>query len=336
MRPLFHSHLVNGSRGDPVLYVDCLFERRALLFDLGDIHALPPRKLMRTSHVFVSHAHMDHFMGFDWMLRILLGRERALHLFGPRGFLQQVEHKLNAYTWNLVHNYTADFTLHVTELLNRHQAIRASFHCMHAFHRENEQALELHEGTILDEPAMTVRFDVLDHGGTPCIAYALQESAHINIWKNRLAEMGLPVGAWLRELKQAVLRGEPDDFILRVHWREHESAKERVVSLRELTPALRVVPGQKLAFVTDVSWQPGNVARIGELAERADMLYIEAAFMQRDAGHAKAKHHLTAAQAGLIARDARVGMVVPMHISPRYQGNDMEQLYQEILTAYGK
>jgi len=127
MRPIFHANLVNGAGGDPALFVDCLFEHRALLFDLGDIRALPPRKLLRVSHVFVTHAHMDHFIGFDWMLRILLGRERDLKLFGPPGFLAQVEHKLSAYTWNLVHNYASDFTLRVTELDGTGSARRASF-----------------------------------------------------------------------------------------------------------------------------------------------------------------------------------------------------------------
>ena len=37
MRPLFHPKLVNDPFGDPALYVDCLFEKRALMFDLGDI-----------------------------------------------------------------------------------------------------------------------------------------------------------------------------------------------------------------------------------------------------------------------------------------------------------
>ena len=100
MRPTFSLQLVNPPFGDPGLLVDFLFEKRALLFDLGDIRALPPRKLLRISHVFVSHTHMDHFFGFDWLLRISLGRPNAIELFGPPGILAQVEAKLSAYTWN--------------------------------------------------------------------------------------------------------------------------------------------------------------------------------------------------------------------------------------------
>lgn len=74
MRPNVHCDLVNGPFGDPVLYAEIMFERRALLFDIGDISALPARKLMRVSHVFVSHAHMDHFADFDRLLRLTLGR----------------------------------------------------------------------------------------------------------------------------------------------------------------------------------------------------------------------------------------------------------------------
>lgn len=70
MRCLFEPRLVNEAFGEPGLYVDFRDERRALLFDLGDIRVLPPRKLMRLSHVFVTHAHMDHFAGFDHPARV--------------------------------------------------------------------------------------------------------------------------------------------------------------------------------------------------------------------------------------------------------------------------
>ena len=73
MRPFLHPRLINGRTGDPALYVETLFEARAILFDLGDIAALPPRKIHRLEHVLVSHTHIDHFVGFDQLLRILVG-----------------------------------------------------------------------------------------------------------------------------------------------------------------------------------------------------------------------------------------------------------------------
>ena len=76
MKPVLHAQLVNSPFGDPCLYIDFLFERRALQFDLGDISRLSARKLLRISHIFVSHTHMDHFIGFDSIVRVCLG---ALH-----------------------------------------------------------------------------------------------------------------------------------------------------------------------------------------------------------------------------------------------------------------
>lgn len=82
MRPNMHCHLINGPFGDPAVYADVMFERRAFLFDLGDVSTLAPKKLLRVTHVFVSHAHMDHFAGFDHLLRLLLGREKLFRLYG--------------------------------------------------------------------------------------------------------------------------------------------------------------------------------------------------------------------------------------------------------------
>ncbi len=83
MKPLFQSQLLNNPFEDPVLFVDFLFERRALLFDLGSIRNLSPRKILRVSDIFVSHAHMDHFADFDWLLRHVVGRDKRIRMYGP-------------------------------------------------------------------------------------------------------------------------------------------------------------------------------------------------------------------------------------------------------------
>ena len=328
MRPLFHPSLINDPFGDPGLYVDCLFEKRALLFDLGDIRRLAPRKILRVSHVFVSHTHMDHFIGFDWLLRVCLGREKSMHLFGPAHFLDQVEHKLAAYTWNLVQNYATDFTLYVTEVHADGQARRATFRCQGAFRREQETAFTLSDGLLLDEEMFGVRALTLDHK-TPCLAFALQEKSHVNIWKNRLAEKGLSTGPWLRELKQAVLRGEPDATLVHVG-----RGEDGYLPLGELKAhILRIVPGQKIAYVTDVVYHEQNAARIVELARDADLLFIESTFLQQDAARAAEKYHLTAHQAGLLARAAGAKSVVPFHFSPTYSGQE-DVVREELERAY--
>src|SRR6266702_3297780 len=70
-------------------------------------------------------------------------------------------------------------------------------------------------GVLCDEPTHRVSAAILEHG-TPCLAFALREAAHVNIWKNRLSEHGLPVGPWLRSLKQAVVERRADDHLIRI------------------------------------------------------------------------------------------------------------------------
>lgn len=322
MKPLFQPHMVNGCFEDPVLYLDFLFEKRALLFDLGDIRALAPRKLLRVSHIFVSHTHMDHFADFDWLLRLCLGREKRLRLFGPSGFIDHVAHKLGAYTWNLVHNYETDLTLEVTELHSKEVGRRAMFCCRKAFVREDQVQLNLPGGVLVDEPAFRVRGAVLDHG-IPCLGFAVEEKGHVNLWKNRLEELGLPVGPWLRDLKQAVLRHQPDDTPIRAWWWEEGVIRERCFPLGELrTQVVRIAPGQKVSYIVDVAYHQENARRIVALVQGSNTLFIEGGFLQEDASLAARKCHLTAHQAALLAREAGVQKVVPIHFSPRYSGRE--------------
>ncbi len=332
MKPLFHPRLVNGVFEDPGVYVDFLFEKRALLFDLGDLRALAPRKLLRLSDIFVSHAHMDHFFGFDWLLRVCLGRDRLIRLYGPPGFLTQVERRLGAYTWNLVEGYAADLTFEVTEIAPGGRARRARFRCRTAFTREDETALDLSAGVAREEAAFRVRYAILDHR-TPCLAFALEEMQHVNVWKSRLQALGLPPGPWLRELKRVAVTAAADSTPFPVRWQAHGRLEERWLPLGELRSLLHVVPGQKIAYVTDVVDHEDNAARIAALAAGADILFIEAPFLDADRERAARRHHLTARQAGALARRAGAKSVVPFHFSPVY-GDREQALRQELATAF--
>jgi len=336
MRPIFTAQLVNEAFGDPGVYVDFRFERRALLFDLGDNSALPPRKLLRLSHVFVSHTHMDHFIGFDRLVRICVGRHAALALFGPPGFIDRVEHRLASYTWDRVDRYDQALVVTATEVDAGHRTASARFDTRRGFAREALPAGAAPEGILVDEEQFRVRCALLDHR-TPCLGFAIEEKTHVNVWKNRLVEMGLETGPWLAELKHAALEGRADDAPIRVWWREAQGVHERFVPYGELKAVLEFVPGQKLGYVTDVVFHDANFERIVELVRGADVLFIETVFLDEDVAHASEKQHLTARQAGRIARAAGARNVVPFHFSPRYteRAADLQRELEAALQGAG-
>jgi len=323
MRCLFEPRLVNDTFGDPGLYVDFRDERRALLFDLGDITVLPPRKLMRVSHVFVTHTHMDHFAGFDHLLRVVLGRKAGLMLFGGPDFVAQVEHKLHAYTWNVVHRYD-ELVLDVCEIGTDGRGRRARFSSRTRFKREANASFEWSGDIVHDEATFRVRGRFVDHD-IPCLSYAIEEKAHVNVAKDRLEALGVGVGPWLRELKHAVLTGASGTTPIDVQWRDRDGEHAMAGTVDELCHLiLDIAPGQRIGYVTDLRNTEANVKVLSALLEDVDVLFIESVFLDEDAEHGARKNHLTAGQAGRIARTVRAKTVKPFHFSPRYEGRAAE------------
>lgn len=336
MRPIFHAELVNPAFGDPGLFIDLKFENRALLFDIGDITRLPTRKLLRVRDVFVSHTHMDHFAGFDHLLRVCVGREAGVNVYGPPPFLDQVEHKLHGYTWNLVDSYASEFTILAHEWQPDGHLRRARFSTRHGFRRENLSDSAASDGVLLQAPHFQVRARPFDHHGLPSLAFAFEEHTRINVWKNRLDELGLPTGPWLTDLKRLVREGAPDDTPVQVHWRTREGSRDETFALGELKrKVLEFVPGQRVCYVTDVAGHEVNSRALVDFLRAADVAFIEAVFMEADAEHAANKAHLMAVQAGAIARTAGVKSAVPFHFSTRYFGRESE-IRNEFELAFGK
>jgi len=334
MRPSVHAELINRTFGDPGVYIDLKFERRAILFDIGDIAALPARKLLRISDIFVSHTHMDHFSGFDHLLRVCLGRDTGVSLYGPSRFIAQVEHKLAAYTWNLVQNYQTEFVVIAHEIDRRGRVQRAQFRSRGRFEREAMADAMADEGVLLQAPLFRVRTMPLEHHDITSLAFAFEESVHINVWKNRLQELRLPTGPWLTELKREVRADAPDSTPIRVHWRTRDGSHDQTIALGELKQnVLEFVPGQKVCYVTDVADNEHNRTALAAFVRGADLLFIEAVFLDADRKHAERKAHLTARAAGEIARTAEVKSAVPFHFSPRYLGRE-DELRQEFAGAW--
>lgn len=333
MRPSLYPRLVNGPYDDPGLFIPFLFEKRAFMFDLGDICSLLPRDILKITHVFITHTHMDHFIGFDRLLRIFLGREKILYFYGPKGFLKNVEGKFSGYEWNLVENYANQLIIHLTEVDSDH-LISKNYLCQNRFISTHPVVKQSFCSTIYQEPGLSVSTVILDHS-IPCLGFSIKERFHVNIKKEAVLSLGLEIGPWLKRFKNALLNQTDLDEEFEVRSGDNNSIKIRY-RLGDLVDRIALItPGQKVTYIADVVYNRENADKIIAFSKESDHLFIEGAFLESHKDIAKKKFHLTARQAGTIAGLARVKQLTLFHISPRYTG--MEALFQkEALTAFEK
>ncbi|MEY9212058.1 ribonuclease Z [Thermobifida halotolerans] len=137
------------------------------------------------------------------------------------------------------------------------------------------------------------------HHSIPTYGYRIAEPDSVRMLADRLAERGIR--------GPAVGRLKAEGFVV--------DAAGRRVELADHSVPRR---GQVFAFVMDTGLCDNAI----RLAEGADLLVIEATFLDADADLAERYRHLTAAQAGYVAARAGVRRVVLTHISERYGSDD--------------
>lgn len=329
VKSAFIPRLINGPFGDPGLHVHRRLQGTAIQFDLGRMDRFPAAEILKLTHVFVSHTHIDHFIGFDRLIRLFLARDATLSLWGPPGIIRNVAGKLAGYTWNLVDGYS--FALHVHEVAPE-RVTRALLRASTGFEVE-EQGSEPFTGVLYEDDELIVRTAILDHR-IPCLGFAAAEKARLNVRTDELQQLGIPPGRWLNELKQAIRTEQPDETQITARWRDDGITKETALSLGELRRRLIVeTPGQQIAYVVDTLFNRGNMEQIAELARGVDVFYCESLFLDVDRDQASKRHHLTARQAGTLARRAGAKRLEVFHFSPRYDGQ-ADRLYNEAAATF--
>lgn len=322
MSSSFHPSLVNGPFEDPCLHVRFLRERRAALFDAGNMGRLGAADILKISDIFISHTHIDHFIGFDTILRTSLRREETLRVYGPENIIDCVQGKLHAYTWNLIQMYPLAIEVHA---VSPSGIRRMRFDARDSF-RPMDMGSVPYTDTLLEGDGFRVRTVMLDHG-TPCMGYTLEEDFHINIDKAALTDMGLPVGPWLAGLKRAIRAQMEDGFELLI-----DGSPRTLGSLRQIATITR---GQKITYLTDISPTPDNVLRARDFAMGSDALYCEAYFLHADIERARERNHLTGRLSGWIARTARAHRFIPLHGSPKYR-SEPRNPHDEAVEEFGR
>jgi ribonuclease Z len=312
--------LVNGIFGDPLLHLLVRHQRRSILFDLGESGRLPARTAHHVTDVFISHAHMDHISGLQWLLRSRLGEYPACRLYGPPGLAGHVEGFLQSFLWDRIDDRGAVFEvaeLHGDQLLRyRLQAGLKG--------REELGTCPVDDGVLLKEPGFRVRAITLDHH-TPVLAFAHEPVRVLNVRKDRLFARGLEPGPWLTELKRQLLAENRSAVIRLPDGREETAGKLE----NEL---ILVSPGKNLVYATDFADTADNRERLVKFAHHAHTFFCEATFIEADVEHAKRNGHLTTRACGEIATEAGVSRLVPFHISRRYMKSP-GQVFDELREA---
>lgn len=328
MRSVFYPQLINGPFGDPALYVRHAHHREALLFDCGDLHLLPPGCRNRIGAVFISHAHIDHLIGFDSLLRGFLYSDHTLFLYGPPGIIDRIGHRLAGYTWNLFDDLA--FTLVVREW-GEGAGKEVRFEAARAFAPGEPTAFDCTGGLLHQTPHYQVRAVPLAHGDITSLAFSLEESLHIAIHKDALEREGLLPGPWLTRFKDLWRQGTDKEALLEVPL---ASGGTLHVSLGQLHRAIaHSEQGMKIAYATDASPSEENMQTIITLARQAHLLVIEAVFAHTDLDRARQRNHLTARLSGEIARAAEARKLLVFHHSPRYLHGE-ELLLNEAMAAF--
>lgn len=314
--------LVNGLFGDPLLHLRLRHRGRSLLFDLGDGSRLSARVAHRVSDVFISHAHMDHLSGFIWLLRSRIGVFPPCRLYGPPGLAAHISGLIQGFLWDRAGQRGPVFEVHELhgETLRRCR-LQAGRPAGKVF-----ESRPVADGIVHAEPGFRVRAVVLDHH-TPVLAYAFEPDSELNVRKDGLQRLGLPAGPWLGELKRCWITGDRDSRLT--------LPDGSVASVAGLAgDLLRISPGRRLVYATDLADTADNRGRLVDLAHNAHTLFLEAAFIEADRAHAREHGHLTAQACGEIAAAAAVSRLVPFHLSHRYV-DDPAVVYDEIAAVCG-
>lgn len=319
--------LYAGLLDDPVLLVNVRPTGRSLLFDCGQIHHLAKRVLRAIDAVFISHAHMDHFMGFDHLLRNNHVAPRTLRLFGPPGIADRVEHKLSGYDWNLAEENWCTFE--VSEV-HPDRLVRCKFKGSAGFRRGPRHSEPRTDTIIYRQDHLQVRAELGDHK-LPVLMFRVTEREAFLVDRQRLTTAGLIPGPWLRELKRRYHAADWGQDPVRVPKRT-DSGDQIDVAL-PAAELYRLIKGESapasIGYLSDLGMTAANLERIATLFAGVTLLVSECTFLAADEDKARKSFHLCTTDLNRITRLLRPRYLLPVHLGKAYL-NATDQLYAEL------
>ena len=225
---------------DPYLLIDFNNESLALLFDCGVRVWGKVKTILKIKYLFITHAHIDHLIGFDHILRTLLGETKTFIIFGPKGIWDRLNSKLASYDWDRADDQGLILEIH--ELGGGQETVR-THECRRRFAVVNEQHYSNESNIAVDLPQFRVSALEVDHGGSPCLSYAFKEKDHYRIDKAKMASLGFVPGPWVGEMLRCIESNRLDGQL------ELRDTKMDLAWLNE--QLVRTQPGRKITYITD-------------------------------------------------------------------------------------
>ena len=281
----------NGRSGDPLIYGFNHRTGEAFLFDLGSLERLARKKLLKVSKIFVSHTHIDHFVGFDRLLRINVPHHRVLEFCGPPGIVANIQGKLAGYAWNLLERHQIRFVIHELSAANRIASYKLQFEDGFKLYPYND--FPHPEGILTTfKDGASIKATLVDHG-IPVASYRLCFPPKYRVISEELAHHGLQPGPWLKKLllalddPQAPAELKVADKSYRIAW-----LKDNL---------LQCFPELSVSYLTDLRFCWENLTAVKKLHQDTAVLFCESAFSADDYQRAAQKAHLSTRQCALLA-----------------------------------
>ncbi|OQY34261.1 MAG: ribonuclease Z [Anaerolineaceae bacterium 4572_5.1] len=161
----------------------------------------------------------------------------------------------------------------------------------------------IESGIIYEETMFTITAFPVYHRAPGCFGYTFEEKPRRPFLPERAAALDIPPGPWRRDLVLGQCVTLPDG---------REITPEQVLGPSQ--------PGTKMVHVGDT----GRTDNLVEVVRGADVLVIEATYLEPEIEMAERFGHLTARQAAELAVEAEVDQLLLTHVSRRYWEKDIK------------
>ncbi|MGW8224807.1 MAG: ribonuclease Z [Anaerolineales bacterium] len=162
--------------------------------------------------------------------------------------------------------------------------------------------IEVEPGVLFEADDFSVSAFPVHHRGPDCFGYLFEEKPRRPFLEREAEHLGIPPGPLRGKLVAGQVVQLPDGRLIEPD--------------QVLGPAR---PGTRMIHVGD----SGRTDNLLEVCHQADLLVIEATYLNDEFEMARDFAHLTARQAAELARDAEIKNLILTHISRRYRERDV-------------